>query len=38
MTVQTDTPVNGTDNAIEFNPASRYGIEVESFTASLTRQ
>jgi P pilus assembly chaperone PapD len=37
MKVQTDVPVGSTDNAVTFSPASRYGIEVDDYTASLTR-
>lgn len=37
MKVQTDTPYSSTDNAVKFSPASRYGIEVDDYTASLTR-
>jgi len=36
MAVQTQSPLSNTDNAVEFSPASRYGIEVDNFTASLT--
>lgn len=36
MKVQTDVPVSSTDNAVKFSPASRYGIEVDDYTASLT--
>jgi len=37
MKVETNTPLNGTDNAVEIQPASRYGIEVDSYTAPLVR-
>ncbi len=37
MKVQTDKPIAGTDNAVKFSPASRYGIEVDDYTAPLTR-
>ncbi|EPB4339219.1 fimbria/pilus chaperone family protein [Enterobacter kobei] len=37
MKVQTNTPIGSGDNAVEFNPASRYGIEVDKYTAALTR-
>ncbi|MCG0456387.1 fimbria/pilus periplasmic chaperone [Enterobacter cloacae complex sp. ECC445] len=37
MKVQTRSPIGSTDNAVEFSPASRYGIEVDKYTAALTR-
>lgn len=37
MKVQTDVPVASSDNAVKFSPASRYGIEVDDYTAALTR-
>lgn len=37
MNVQMDKPAGSTDNAVEFSPASRYGIEVENYTAPLKR-
>ena len=37
MKVQMDKPAGSADNAVEFSPASRYGIEVENYTAPLKR-
>ncbi|MBG0621671.1 fimbria/pilus periplasmic chaperone [Enterobacter roggenkampii] len=37
MKVQMDKPMGSTDNAVEFSPASRYGIEVDNYTAPLKR-
>ncbi|EKS7428364.1 TPA: fimbria/pilus periplasmic chaperone [Enterobacter cancerogenus] len=37
MKVETNAPLNGSDNAVQIEPASRYGIEVESYTAPVTR-
>ena len=37
MNVQMDKPAGSADNAVEFSPASRYGIEVENYTAPLKR-
>ena len=37
MKVQTSSPLSASDNAVEISPASRYGIEVDNFTAPLKR-
>lgn len=37
MKVEMDKPAGSADNAVEFSPASRYGIEVDNYTAPLKR-